>query len=74
MPASTFKIFNSLVALETAVAPDDQLVIKWDSVARRPEWNKDMNMREAFKVSNAIIVSEPGGSNRIYKGNLTLIR
>lgn len=51
-PASTFKIFNSLVALETAVAPDDQLMIKWDSVQRRPEWNKDMNMREAFKESN----------------------
>ncbi len=51
-PASTFKIFNSLVALETAVAPDDQLVIKWDGITRwRPEWNKDMNMREAFKVS-----------------------
>lgn len=52
LPASTFKIFNSLVALETAVAPDDQLVIKWDSVDRhRPEWNKDMTMREAFRVS-----------------------
>ena len=53
LPASTFKIFNSLVALETAIAPDDQLMIKWDSVVRwRPEWNKDMTMREAFKVSN----------------------
>jgi len=51
LPASTFKIFNSLVALETAVAPDDQLVIKWDSVVRRPDCNKDMNMREAFKLS-----------------------
>jgi len=51
MPASTFKIFNSLVALETAVAPDEQLVIKWDGVPRKPEWDKDMNMREAFKVS-----------------------
>lgn len=51
-PASTFKIFNSLVALETAIAPDEQLIIKWDSVARwNPEWNKDMNMREAFKLS-----------------------
>lgn len=50
-PASTFKIFNSLVALETAVAPDDQLVIKWDSVKRREEWNKDMTMAEAMKVS-----------------------
>ena len=51
LPASTFKVFNSLVALETAVAPDDQLVIKWDSQVRRPEWDKDMNMREAIKVS-----------------------
>jgi beta-lactamase class D len=51
LPASTFKIFNSLVALETDVAPDDQLVIKWDGVSRRPEWNRDMTMNEAFKVS-----------------------
>lgn len=52
-PASTFKVFNSLVALETGKAPDDQLVIPWDSVFRRhEEWNKSMNLREAFKVSN----------------------
>lgn len=50
-PASTFKIFNSLVALETAIAPDEQLVIKWDSIPRMESWDKDMNMREAFKVS-----------------------
>jgi beta-lactamase class D len=52
MPASTFKIFNSLVALETGVAKDDNLVIPWNGVPGRPEWNKDMDMREAFKVSN----------------------
>ena len=59
LPASTFKIFNSLVALETAVAPDDQLFIKWDSVVRsQPEWNKDMTMREAFKLSNVSYFQE----------------
>jgi beta-lactamase class D len=53
MPASTFKIFNSLVALETGVANDDALVIPWDSVKRwNPEWNHNMDMREAFRVSN----------------------
>jgi len=53
LPASTFKIFNSLVALETAIAPDDQYIIRWDSVARwNPEWNRDMTLREAFKFSN----------------------
>jgi beta-lactamase class D len=52
-PASTFKILNSLIALETSVAPDEELVIKWDGIARaKSEWNTDMNMREAFKVSN----------------------
>lgn len=51
-PASTFKIFLSLVALETAVAPDDQLVIKWDSVQRKPDWDKDMNLREALTSSS----------------------
>ena len=51
-PASTFKIFNSLVALETGVAQDETLVIPWDSVVRwNPEWNKNLDMREAFKVS-----------------------
>lgn len=50
-PASTFKIMNSLIALESNVAPDENLIIKWDGVTRRDTWNKDMNMREAMKVS-----------------------
>ena len=50
-PASTFKIMNSLIALETNVAPDENMVIAWDGIERRPEWNKDMNMRDAFRVS-----------------------
>lgn len=52
-PASTFKIFNSLVALDIPKVPDESFVIPWDSVERwSPAWNKDMDMREAFKVSN----------------------
>ncbi|MEZ5018476.1 MAG: penicillin-binding transpeptidase domain-containing protein [Flavipsychrobacter sp.] len=51
-PASTFKIFNSLVALEIPKAPDEQFLIVWDSVNRRPEWDKDLTMREAFTVSS----------------------
>jgi beta-lactamase class D len=51
-PASTFKIFNSLVGLETGVAPDEQLVIKWDGIKRwNEDWNKDLTMAQAFKVS-----------------------
>jgi beta-lactamase class D len=58
-PASTFKIFNSLVGLETGIAPDDEYIIKWDGIVRdRAELNKDMNMREAFKVSNVAYYQE----------------
>lgn len=53
LPASTFKIFNSLVGLDIPKVPDEAFVIPWDSIDRgRPEINKDMNMREAFKLSN----------------------
>jgi len=53
LPASTFKIFNSLVAIETGIATDDRYMIKWDSSLHtsRQECAKDMTMREAFKLS-----------------------
>jgi beta-lactamase class D len=52
LPASTFEIINSLIGLQTGVIKDAGMVIKWDGV-RRPvkEWNRDMDMKEAFKVS-----------------------
>ena len=52
IPASTFKIFNSLVALETKVIADENTVIAWDGVKRSfPVWNQDQNMRTAFTRS-----------------------
>ncbi|HLK28847.1 MAG TPA: class D beta-lactamase [Puia sp.] len=51
-PASTFKIVNSLIGIQTGVIKDEEMVIKWDSVKRgNPDWNKDLTMEEAFKVS-----------------------
>lgn len=51
-PASTFKIVNSLIGLETGKIFDEKMIIKWDGVERSmPEWNKDLSMEEAFKVS-----------------------
>lgn len=53
LPASTFKIVNSLIALQTGVATDEHMSIKWDGVIRSNKaWNKTMDMAEAFKVSN----------------------
>jgi beta-lactamase class D len=51
-PASTFKIVNSLIGLQTGAIENDTMLIKWDGVKRQnEEWNKDMGMKEAFKVS-----------------------
>jgi beta-lactamase class D len=52
IPASTFKVFSSLVALETGVIANPETVIKWDGRTRsRPEINKDLDLQEAFRVS-----------------------
>ncbi|HEX2684441.1 MAG TPA: penicillin-binding transpeptidase domain-containing protein, partial [Ferruginibacter sp.] len=58
-PASTFKIFSSLVGLQTGVIVNDTMVIKWDAVTRflpngdtATKWNKDLGMTEAFKVNS----------------------
>jgi beta-lactamase class D len=51
-PASTFKIFNSLVGLQTGRITDEKMIIKWDGIKRWNEaWSKDMDMTEAFKTS-----------------------
>ena len=58
-PASTFKIFNSLVGLQTGIITDEKMVIKWDGTKRgNAEWNKDMDMTEAFKVSSVPFYQE----------------
>ncbi|MBD2282375.1 class D beta-lactamase [Anabaena cylindrica FACHB-170] len=52
LPASTFKIFNSLVALETGVISNDVAILTWDGMQRQfPTWNQDTNIRQAFRNS-----------------------
>ena len=52
LPASTFKIVNSLIGLQTGKITNDSMVIKWDGIKRPFEsWNKDLTMYEAFRVS-----------------------
>ncbi len=51
-PASTFKIFNSLVSLEIGAIGDENEIIKWDGIDRGgKELNSDHNMRSAIKYS-----------------------
>jgi len=52
LPASTFKIVNSLIGLETGKITNENMIIKWDGVKRaNADWNKDLTMTDAFKVS-----------------------
>src|SRR4030088_2876368 len=60
LPASTFKIPNSLIALETGVVGDpDKDVFKWDGVVRSIEaWNRDHTMRSAIAASAVPVYQE----------------
>ncbi len=70
-PASTFKIFNSLVGLQTGVIPDEKMQIKWDGIERPIQaWNRDMDMTEAFKVSSVPYYQEV--ARRLGKDTLQL--
>jgi beta-lactamase class D len=57
LPASTFKIINLLIALETNTIKDENEIVKWvgstDTVkyGYRPEIYHDMPVKEAFKLS-----------------------
>lgn len=52
IPASTFKIINTLIALEEKVIKDENEIIKWDGKVRSySSWNKDQTLQSAISVS-----------------------
>lgn len=52
IPASTFKIPNSLIALEEVIIKDTNQIIKWDGhVWPNKEWNQDQTLKTAMKYS-----------------------
>jgi beta-lactamase class D len=52
IPASTFKIMNSLIGLETGVIPDETYVIAWDGTPYDiPAWNQDHTLKTAIQNS-----------------------
>lgn len=51
LPASTFKIPNTLIALQEGVITADSIIV-WDGVQRSiTAWNQDQNLSSAFKTS-----------------------
>jgi len=52
-PASTFKIANALIGLQTGIITDENMQVKWDGINRlNKNWNKDLTLKEAFKASS----------------------
>lgn len=52
IPASTFKIPNSLIALETGIVQDESTTLKWDGIEREiKNWNQDLCFQNALKYS-----------------------
>lgn len=56
LPASTFKIPHTLIALETGVVSDAEFVIPFDPSRKRagfwsPDWSRDQTLRSAFQGS-----------------------
>ena len=57
LPASTFKILNSLIALETGVISSLQDTVRWpgstdhDKYGYRPDIYRDLSVAEAFRLS-----------------------
>ncbi|HET9485445.1 MAG TPA: penicillin-binding transpeptidase domain-containing protein [Xanthomonadales bacterium] len=52
LPASTFKVFNALVALDAGSVADEHEVIAWDGVEREfDSWNRDHDLASGMKAS-----------------------
>jgi beta-lactamase class D len=63
-PASTFKIVNALVALESGVAPDTDFLLPWDGVTREvAAWNHNLTLEQAFRASAVWYFMEIGRHN-----------
>jgi beta-lactamase class D len=53
-PCSTFKIPNSLIALETGVAADENFTLKWDGTKQPYDsWNSDHTLKTA--IANSVV-------------------
>jgi beta-lactamase class D len=52
LPASTFKILNTLISLETGIMKSEKDTQHWDKVVRWVDnWNQDLDLQHAYKYS-----------------------
>lgn len=58
-PASTFKIANSLIALEAGAVRDEREIVPYGGGPQLfPQWERDLNLRDAFAASSVPIYRE----------------
>jgi beta-lactamase class D len=59
IPASTFKIANSLIALETGAVKDENEILPYGGKPQPiKEWERDMGLRDAIRISNVPVYQE----------------
>lgn len=59
IPASTFKIANSLIALETGVVRGDDELFRWDGQPKAfKAWEQDLTLRQAIPESSVPVFQE----------------
>lgn len=59
VPASTFKIPNSLIALETGAVKDENEIVPYGGKPQMiKDWERDMALRDAIRVSNVPVYQE----------------
>lgn len=52
LPASTFKVPNSIIALETGTIENDSTLFKWNGEKRMiKNWEQDLTLKDAFHFS-----------------------
>jgi beta-lactamase class D len=52
LPASTFEIASTIIALETGIVSDAESPLPWDGQEyQNPDWNRDHALRSALQVS-----------------------
>ncbi|WP_162339968.1 class D beta-lactamase [Cyclobacterium salsum] len=52
LPASTYKVPHSLIALDLGIVEDEATEFPWDGEARAmPQWERDLTFKQAFHLS-----------------------
>lgn len=68
LPASTFKITNSIIALETEIVENDSTLFKWNGEKRMlKNWEQDLIFRDAFHFSCVPCYQEVAGKIGVKK-------